>query len=297
MNHSRVLAIALWFGTLCLLTARAHATITVKDDLGEKVQLAKPAQRIISTAPHITELVFAAGGGKHLVGVDNFSNYPAAAKGIDKIGDNQHIDLERIIALKPDLVVIWPHNSQARQIEQLRKLGIPLFHSDPRKLDDIANNLQNLGQIMGTQASADKVAQDFKQQLRDLRRQYAGRTPVRVFYQVWDKPLYTLNGAHIVSDVLQLCGGENIFASQKIIAPTVSVEAVLKENPEVIFASAERDGGAFSLWKPFTNLRAIKNGNLFGIDGNLLNRSGPRMVAGAALVCQHLEIARQHRKN
>ncbi len=279
-----------------MLTGAVAATVTVNDDLGKKITLAKPAARVISMAPHATELLFAAGGAQHLVGIDNYSNYPEAANHIAKVGDNQHIDLERIIALKPDLVVVWTQTSQERQIEQLRKSGIPLFHSDPRKLDEIPDSLQRLGKLMGTEAVANPAAQDLRQRLRDLAQQYANRPAVRVFYQVWDKPLFTLNGSHIVSDALRLCGAENIFASQKIIAPVVSVEAVLQENPEAIFASAERDGGAFAIWKPFPKLLAVKNDNLFRIDGNLLNRSGPRMVAGATALCQFLETARQHRK-
>lgn len=282
---------------LALISASLQATTVVVDDGGHQVTLSKPAMRVISLSPHSTELLFAAGGGEHVVGVVSYSDFPEAAKSLPNVGDNNRIDLERIVALKPDLLVIWQHGSPERQIEQLKKLGVPVFHSEPRKLDDIADNVQKLGQLMGTSTIADQAAQQLRQELSKLRAQYSNQARVRVFYQVWDKPLYTLNGAHIVSDALKVCGAENIFASQKIIAPQVSAEAVLQENPEVIFASAEQDSGGFRQWRTFPNLLAVKNNNLFSINGNLLNRAGPRMIAGTAALCQHLKTARQHRKN
>jgi iron complex transport system substrate-binding protein len=152
-----------------------------------------------------------------------------------------------------------------------------------------------LGQLMGTETVANSAAAALREQLAKLRGRYANRPTVRAFYQVWDKPLYTLNGKHIVSDALRLCGGENIFARLAVTAPIVSVEGVLQENPEAIFATAEKNYGGVSMWKPYGTLLAVRNDNLFTIDGNLLNRSGPRMIAGAATLCEKLELARQHR--
>jgi iron complex transport system substrate-binding protein len=170
-----------------------------------------------------------------------------------------------------------------------------MFHSEPQKLEDIADNVQKLGQLMGTDAVAGPAAADLRNRIAGLRSRYAKRPVVRSFYQVWDKPLYTLNGRHIVSDALRLCGGENIFDKLAVTAPVVSVEAVLQENPEAIFATAEKNYGGVSMWKPYTTLTAVRNDNLFTIDGNLLNRAGPRMVAGAAQLCEKLELARSHR--
>ena len=274
---------------------QARAAITVKDDAGATVTVAKPAQRVISLAPHVTELVFAAGGGSHLVGVVSYSDFPEEAKKIPQIGSNREVDLERIIAMKPDLIVIWRHGSSERQTDMLQKLGIPMFHSEPQKLEDIADNVQKLGQLMGTDAVAGPAAADLRNRIASLRGRYAKRPVVRSFYQVWDKPLYTLNGRHIVSDALRLCGGENIFDKLPVTAPVVSIEAVLQENPEAIFATAEKNYGGVSLWKPYGTLTAVRNDNLFTIDGNLLNRAGPRMVAGAAQLCEKLELARSHR--
>jgi iron complex transport system substrate-binding protein len=278
-----------------LAAAQAQAAITVKDDDGNPVTLQKPARRVISLAPHVTEMLFAAGGGSHVVGVVAYSDFPEEAKKLPQIGSNREVDLERIMALKPDLIVVWRHGSSERQIEMVRKLGVPLFHSEPQKLDDIPESVARLGQLMGTEKVAGPAAAELRQQLAGLRARYAKRPVVRTFYQVWDKPLYTLNGKHIVSDALHLCGGENIFASLPVTAPVVSVEGVLQQNPEAIFATAEKNYGGVSMWKPYGTLLAVRNDNLFTIDGNLVNRSGPRMIAGAAMLCEKLELARQHR--
>lgn len=274
---------------------QAHAAISVKDDAGNTVTVSKPAQRVISLAPHVTELLFAAGGGSHTVGVVSYSDFPEAAKQIQQVGSNREVDLERIMALKPDLIVVWRHGSSERQIDMIRQLGVPMFHSEPQKLDDIPDNVRKLGQLMGTEAVAERAAADLRKQLASLRARYANRPVVRSFYQVWDKPLYTLNGRHIVSDALRLCGGENIFARLDVTAPVVSVEAVLQENPEAILATAEKNYGGVSMWKPYGTLTAVRNDNLFTIDGNLLNRAGPRMIAGTAQLCEKLELARSHR--
>lgn len=286
-----------WLCATCLLAGPAQAAISVQDDYGNPVTMQKPAQRVIAMAPHVTELLFAAGGGDHIVGVVSYSDYPEAAKRIAQIGDNRQVDLERVIAMKPDLLVIWRDGSSERQLEHLSKLGIPIFYSEPHKLDDIADSLLRLGQLLGTEKIAQPAAADLRQKLASLTTQYANRPPVRLFYQVWDKPLYTLNGQHIVSDAIRLCGGANIFAKLKITAPVVSIEAVLQEDPEAIFSTAEKNppGGGVYMWQPYTTMTAVKRGNLMTLDGNLLNRAGPRMIAGTAKLCEKLELVRTHR--
>ncbi|MDP5008135.1 MAG: cobalamin-binding protein [Glaciimonas sp.] len=280
-----------------LFCTPANAAITVRDDDDNLVTLQKPAQRIISMAPHATEMIFAAGGGARLVGAVSYSDYPEAAKKIPRIGDNQQIDLERVISLKPDLIVVWLHGSSERQLATLRKFGIPLFHSEPKKLDNIADSLLRLGQLMGTENVAQPAAMELRQKLTALTAKYANRPKVRMFYQVWDKPLYTLNGKHIVSDAMRVCGGENIFADMKVTAPVVSIENVLQKNPEVIFGTNESSTSGVNMWRQYTMLTAVRNDNLFTLESDLLSRSGPRMIAGATALCEKLELARQHRKH
>ncbi|WP_025916275.1 cobalamin-binding protein [Herminiimonas sp. CN] len=284
---------------LCLCAGPSMAAISVQDDAGKTVTLAKPAQRVVTLAPHATELVFAAGGGARIVGTVSYSDFPPAAKSIPQIGDNRQIDIERMIALKPDLIIAWQYGNAQRQIEQLRQLGIPLFYSEPRKLDDIASSVLRIGRLLGADQTAQAAAAELRQKLNDLKLRYQNRPPVRLFYQVWDKPLYTLNGQHIVSDAMRLCGGENIFAGMAVTAPNVGIEAVLQQDPEAIISGDQRNqsGGGINIWKPYTTMTAVRRGNLFSLNGDLLSRSGPRMVEGAAALCAKLELARQHRKS
>ncbi len=283
---------------LLLACGAARAEITVIDDGGARVTLHKPAQRIISMAPHVTELLFAAGGGARIVGAMNFSDYPEAAKKIPLVGSNSQLDMERVIALKPDLLVVWQSGNTARQLEQLRALGIPVFQSEPQKLDQVADSLLRLGQLMGTETVAQAAAANYRARIAALAARYAKRSRVKVFYQIWDKPLYTLSGAHIVSDAITLCGGENVFGALKVKAPEVSLEAVMQADPEAIFGGDQHDpaDAGLNIWKKYQGMLAVKRGNLFTLGGELLTRAGPRMALGAADMCEKLELARQRRQ-
>ncbi|MDR3482846.1 MAG: cobalamin-binding protein [Burkholderiaceae bacterium] len=288
----RILICIIW-----CLTAHANAAISVVDDDGNTVVLSHPAQRIITLAPHLTEMMFAVGAGPRIVGTVTYSDFPAEAKRIPLIGDNLHIDLERVAALKPDLLVVWQHGNASRELDALRQLGIPLFYSEPHDLAQIPDTLTRLGRLAGTDAKAQQVADSMRTQLNNLAARYAHRPNVRVFYQVWDKPLYTLNGKHYVSDVIRLCGGENIFAGLTTTAPVVGVEAVLQENPEAIMTGdLRKEENGLALWKAYPRMLAVQRGNLFAFDPDLLVRPGPRIVDGAAAVCEKLDLARSRRE-
>lgn len=278
------------------LTLPAGATVSARDDAGHTITLPQPAKRIISMAPHVTELLFAAGAGAQVVGAVAYSDYPEAAKAIPRVSDALQLDLERIVALRPDLVVVWSRGSPERQVEQLRRLGIPLYFNDPRRLDDIPDSIGRLGHLAGVDASADVAAATLRARLAALARHDGERGKLRVFYQVWNKPLYTLNGAHIVSDAIRLCGGENIFASERAAAPAVGIEAVLAADPDVIIGSAGPDApdGALAMWRAYPGMRAVRFGNLLTVDGILLNRAGPRMIDGVAQLCARFDEARRH---
>ncbi len=279
----------------------ARAAITVTDDAGATVTLAAPATRVISLAPHATELIYAAGGGAKLVGAVSYSDYPPAAKQVARVGDNKALDLERIVALKPDLIVIWRHGNAQQQLDKLRALNVPMFESEPHKLDDVATNLTRLGALLGTQRVADAAAGAYRARIAALRERYAARPAVSVFYQVWDEPLMTLNGTHMVSDVIALCGGRNVFAQLAPLVPTVSTEAVLAANPEAIVtagAGATTPDGplpGLDKWRAWPGLTAVARNNLFAIDGDLIDRPGPRIAQGAAQLCDDLELARSRR--
>ncbi|WP_175728362.1 cobalamin-binding protein [Burkholderia ambifaria] len=279
----------------------AHADVTARDDAGNTVTLPAPAQRVISLAPHATELVYAAGGGAKLVGTVTYSDYPPAAQAVPRVGDNKSLDLERIAALKPDLIVVWRHGNAERQTDALRALHIPLFFSEPKHLDDVATSLRQLGTLLGTAPVADAAAASFSRDIAALRARYAARAPVTMFFQVWDRPLTTLNGAHLFNEVITLCGGRNVFAALKPLAPSVTDEAVLAANPEAIVttsAGATRSDAplpSLARWRAWPALTAVARNNLFAIDGDLLTRPSPRIAQGAAALCEDLDAARARR--
>jgi iron complex transport system substrate-binding protein len=298
MTFLRVFVYMLFGTLLCMLSIVSRAApIDVLDDAGNTVRLPMPAQRIVTLSPHAAELVFAAGAGARIVGAVSYSDYPDAAKTIPRVGSNSMIDIERLIALKPDLLVVWLHGGAQRQLEKLRSLGVPLFYSEPRCLQDIPDAIERLGKLAGTAPQAQTAATALRTQLTALDTQYRGRPPVRLFYQVYPHPLYTLNDRHIVGDAIRLCGGVNIFGSLQTLAPTVSVEAVLLENPEVVITGDlnRADADNLALWRAYPAMLAVQRDNLFALDGDLLNRPGPRMIEGAAALCKSLEIARGHR--
>ncbi|TFW10077.1 cobalamin-binding protein [Oxalobacteraceae bacterium OM1] len=274
------------------VTASAHATVSVVDDTGRTVTLAQPARHIVSLAPHATELLFAAGAGKHVVGVVEFSDFPAEARRIPSVGSGVALDLERILALKPDLVVGWNSGNAAGQLEKLASLGINVFKTEPHDYATIASSLERLGRLAGTDAEADRAAQAFRSRLQQLRQNYSQRPTVTVFYQIWRSPLMTLNGEHMVSAALRLCGGRNVFADLPQTAPTVTTEAVLKADPDAIVASSGAKDDAFAEWRRFSKMKAVVRGNLLTVDGGLLNRSGPRVLEGTEQLCRELDVAR-----
>jgi iron complex transport system substrate-binding protein len=287
--------------TLLLATVPAAAAVSVVDDAGQTVTLPQPARRVISLAPHVTEMIFAAGGGERIVGTVSYSDYPPQAREIARVGDNKALDLERIAALKPDLIVVWRHGNAQKQTDRLRALGIPLFYSEPRRLAAIPENMEKLGTLLGTDATARRAADSFRQQVETLRKTYAARPPVAVFYQVWQQPLMTLNGQHLVSDMLVLCGGRNLFAAETPLVPTVSVEAVIAGNPEAMLTAgigatrSDQPLPDFEMWRRWKQVTAVARNNLFVIDGDLVNRAGPRVVQGAEQICKDLDTTRSRR--
>lgn len=280
---------------LLLASSPVGAAISVTDDGGRAVTLPHPARRIVSLAPHATELLFAAGAGGAVVGVSEYSNYPPEAQRLPSVGGVAALDLERVVALKPELVVVWGSGNSAVQIAKLRSIGIPVFESEPRSFAAIASSIERLALLAGTEAQGQRAASNFRTRLEGLGTNYRHRSPVSVFYQIWREPLMTLNGAHLVSKAIRLCGGENIFEAMPQLVPAVSVEAVLAANPEAIVASSGANDDAFAPWRHFLRLTAVTRGNLFSIDGELMNRAAPRILDGVEALCRQLDTARRKR--
>ncbi len=279
---------------LSLVCSTGWANITVTDDAAKTVTLKAPAKRILSLAPHVTELLYAAGAGDLIVGTVEYSDFPEAARKIPRIGNHDSLDLERIVALKPDLVVVWLNGNSQKQLDRLLGFGIPVFYSEPTKLDHIPRSIETLGTLTGTSTQAHATATAFRSKIEALRSRYANRVPVSLFYQVWSKPLNTLNGQHLVADVISLCGGKSLFADPKPKAPAVAMEAVIDADPEAIISTSGLKDG-LELWAKWPRMRAVRNGHLYSIDGNIINRHGPRIAEGAERLCEILETVRKQR--
>lgn len=262
------------------------------DGLGETVRLEKPAARIVSFAPHVTELLFAIGAGERIVGVVSHSDYPEAAKRIPGIGTNRAADLERIVSLRPDLIVAWLHAGSRKQLDRLRATGIPVYYSDPRTLEAIAREGERIGMLAGTSAAAALWAKAFRERHRRLAASYAGRLRVAVFYQMWSRPLYTLNRENLVSDLLSTCGAVNVFGELPVVAPVVSIEAVLQARPRAI-VGALPEAELRAQWGAWKELEAVRLGNIFSVDADLTHRAGPRAIDAAEILCAKIDEARR----
>jgi iron complex transport system substrate-binding protein len=250
--------------------------------------------RVVSLAPHLTELLFEIGAGGQIVGTVNYSDYPPAALQIPVVGGYNRLDLESIIAVAPDLIVGWESGNAPAELERLRKLGFPLHLSEPRRLEDVATLMEQLGQLLGREAQAGERARRYRLRLQQLQRQYSQQPPLSVFYQLWNRPLLTINGEQIISHVIELCGGRNIFAGLDSLSPQISIEAVLQHNPQVIIASG-MDGARpewLDGWKSYPVLRAVQQGHLYHVPPDILQRHGPRLIEGAEQLCSALQRAR-----
>ena len=286
---------------LCLLACvigRAWAAdIRVVDDAGQTVVLAQPAARIVSLGPHLTELVYAAGGGERLVGVIRYSDFPTAARALPVVGDAHAIDFERIVQLRPDLVLVWGSGLNERHKARLRSLGLIVYESEIRQAQGIAETLRRLGILIGRH-EAQAEARNFDQKWQALAERYRDRAPVRVFWQLWldaaGGPLMTINRQHLISEAMRSCGGVNIFADLPLLTPSVSWEAVVKADPQLIATSGRAEDTAhdFAPWQRFARVDAVRQQHFASIDGDLIGRMGPRFVDGAAKLCEAIDRVR-----
>jgi iron complex transport system substrate-binding protein len=282
----------------CLLWPLASpAAIDLVDDMGDALHLDAPARRIVSLAPHLTELVFAAGAGPALVAVVDYSDHPPEARSLPSVGSYTRVDLEAVAAHRPDLVIAWRSGNPPTQIERLRALGIPVYVNESRELAAVAHTLRQIGRLAGTGAAAEAAASGFEQRQARLQARYAARPPVDVFYEIWNQPLMTINGEHLISKAISLCGGRNVFAPLALLAPKIGTEAVLVADPEAIVASGMGEARPEWLddWRKWPQLRAVQRDNLFFIPPELIQRHTPRILDGAEQLCEQLEIARQRR--
>jgi len=300
----KLILFALFAGGVALAPT---TTVREIDDAGHSLQLARPARRVISLAPSLTELLYEAGGGDRLVGTVDYSDYPLQALEVPRVGSNLKLDLERIAALRPDLILVWFHGNALREVEQLATLGIPSFLLEPRHIENVPGALERIGRLLGTENTAQAAAERFRVRYADLRARYAARPPVRVFYQIAAAPLLTINDQQIIADAIRACGGRNVFGREKALVPQLSTESVVAADPDVILAArmAGKNTGStaehapaepsLKMWARFSGMKAVRTGQLWLIPGDQISRQGPRILDGVEAVCGALEEARKRK--
>ncbi len=269
--------------------------VRVEDFAGRSVTVSAPARRIVALAPHIVENVFSAGAGADLVGVVSYSDYPVAARAIPRVGSYNAFSLETIASLQPDLIVMWGSGNGMQSLARLEVLGIPVYVSEPRRLADIPRTIRDLGKLAGRRQESEIRALAIEQALGSLRATYSERTPVKVFYEIWNEPMQTINGEHLISQLMELCGGRNIFAHLPSLAPRIGIESVLAAAPEAIIASGmgESRPDWLDRWRQYPDLPAVRNDALFFVPPDHLQRPTARVLLGAQALCEQLDSARR----
>ncbi|WP_404366724.1 cobalamin-binding protein [Marinobacter sp.] len=284
-------------GLLMVSASATSSPLCATDDRGRKVCLDEPAGRIAALSPGATELVYAAGAGNKVVAVVSWSDYPPEAKDITSVGGHARLDLEALVALKPDLVVGWVTGNPSEQMDTLMDLGFPVFFIEPRDFEGISTAIERLATLAGTEVEGNRVASAFRQGMTRLAAKYVDADPVPVFYQVWDQPLMTINDEHLIGKVISLCGGDNVFGELPRLVPRISREAVLAADPEAIVAGGmgEENRHWLTAWQEFPDLTAVRRDNLFLVPPSLIQRPTPRMLEGSRIFCEKLDRARNRR--
>jgi iron complex transport system substrate-binding protein len=273
--------------------AALPASPAATDADNKRPTLAPPAQRVITLTPHMAELVAEMGASAKLVAVSRFTDFPEALATLPQIGDASGLDFERIVALKPDLILGWRGGNRADHLERLARLGLTVHIDDQARLNDIPKSLRALGELLGTRAQAEAAARAFERTFELLRQRYASARPVSSFVEIWHQPLITVSAEHWINEVITLCGGRNIFAAARGLTPVVAMEAIYQRDPQAIVGSAY--GGAevlASMWREHSSLRAVRGGALYYVDPDLLQRPTSRLLIGAQQLCESLDRAR-----
>lgn len=274
----------------------AVASIALLTACGPQSGTNEPAghERIVTLAPHLTELVFAAGAGETLVGVSAYSDHPPEAQSLPVVSDAFTVDQEQLALLAPDVLLAWKSGTPAHVVSELRAAGHVVEIIETRGLEDVAAAIERIGEITRRTAAATDIAAQFRNAISDLRAANRDKSEVSVFYQVSARPLYTISGDHYIGEIIGLCGGRNVFADVGELAPAVSVEAVVERDPEVMLAADAGDGDPFADWLRWEHLAANRFGNRFRVSADEIARPTPRLAAAATEICAALDTARSN---
>jgi len=278
------------FAVLGAVATGAHA-LQAGDDRGVTISLGHPAERIVTLAPHLAEIAFAAGAGAKLAGVSSFSRHPAEAERLPVVASHGRVDIERLIALRPDLVLAWQSGNSPLQVDRLERLGVRVFVTEARALADIPRIVRLVGALAGSAEVAEAHARQFENEVADLHKRYARERRVAVFLEIWHKPLLSVNGRHLISDALRLCGGRNVFSAAKTLTPLVSREQILDARPEAIVTGGF-GSEALRAWRGLELVPAVRDRRIYAIDPDWLHAQGPHVLEGVRALCGRLELAR-----
>lgn len=258
------------------------------------VSSAAKEQRIVALAPHIVEMLFDIGAGNNIVGTVSYADYPAAALKIPRIGGYHGIQIEKILALKPDLVIVWPLGNKVSDIEQMKKMGLKIVYSQPNQIEDVANGLRELGKLTGHEVQAEFVASRYLQKLKKLRQQYAKIKPMKVFYQLWPEPMRTINKSTLINQLIEVCQGENVFADNPTAYPQIGIENVIVAQPEVIILPEEKSKKEQPIinWQKWPEIPAAKHNRFVHINADLTHRFSIRMLDGIEEMCEKIDAFR-----
>ena len=287
-------AVGWLLGALLLLAPMLADAFTARDDDGNAIELPAPAQRIVSLAPGATAMLFAAGAGDRVVGTSAYSDEPDAAKRIERIGDSQSFDLERILALHPDVIVVWSGGSSPMQVARLQRAGLRIYHQHVARLDAIPDSVRRLGQLAGTDATAQAAAAELQQRIAQLRGRYSPVVGATVLIQIWDRPIYTVGRDELITDVIHVCGFRSAFEDLADVSPAVSIESVLARDPDMILALTSDQNAAstwLQQWRAFSSMKAQRTGRVIAWSDERLTGFGPSVVDATEALCKALRTS------
>ncbi|MGC8703174.1 MAG: helical backbone metal receptor [Thiomonas sp.] len=291
---SRRLFLAVCATLLLVCAAPSQAAVQVTDDAGHVLTLPQPAQRIIALSPQLLELSAAAGASNRVVATIRGADNVRWARKLPLVGDAFALNLEAIARLKPDLILAWESGTPPREVARLKSLGIPVYWSQANTFATLASTVQRIGQLAGTPAPAGRWVRDFDTRLAALRARYAALRPqVRVFYQVWNRPLITVGGPQLINQAITLCGGRNVFGNLSVLSPTISTEAVLQADPQLIVTASPRGATWLQDWKRYPGISAVKHDQLVALSPNTLSRMGVDVLDGVQQLCSAMATARK----
>ncbi|MFM9884842.1 MAG: helical backbone metal receptor [Burkholderiales bacterium] len=274
------------------LAGSAASAIKVTDDDGHVFVLDQPARRIVTLSPSLAEIVFAVGAGDRLIGVSSYSDDPIEASKIQVVASSGRIDIERLRWLRPDLVIGWRTGNPARDLERIKRMRMPVFMTEPRSLMDIARIVRTIGVLTGTAERAEAIARSFEETVTSL--SITAAEPMPAFVEIWHKPLLTVSGAHLMTDILRVCGASNVFAGIPALTARVSPEQLLIASPRLLVISGTADArqSIIERWQALKLVRAVQDGRIVVIDPRILHRQGLRIVEAVRDVCTAVRQSR-----